>query len=451
MAIIKPFKGIRPAKGLENKIAALPYDVYNRDEATEVVKNNPLSFLNIDRAETAFGPEVDTYDDRVYKRAHDLLWNMLSEGQFVQDNNECLYLYELEMNGHIQTGIVACASVDDYLNNVIKKHENTRADKEADRIRHVDICQAQTGPIFLAYRERKSLTDIINRIKENDEPIYNFVADDGVRHTVYIIKNIFTIANIQMEFEDIDSLYIADGHHRAASAVKAGLIRREKYNNNHKDDTEFTAEDAKAALEDSEVAETAEAIARVNSMVNYEEESDEYNYFLSVLFADSQLKIMDYNRIVKDLNGNTEEEFLDKLKNYVDIIEESDNPISPKEQGQISMYLKNRWYRLCFKDSIRNNDPVNGMDVSLLQNYILGPILDIDDPKTNDRIEFVGGIRGIDFLVIRNKQFEHAVSFAMYPVTMKELFDVADAGLLMPPKSTWFEPKLRSGLFIHKI
>lgn len=451
MATIKAFKGIRPATGLEKDIAALPYDVYSREEACLEVMNKPLSFLNIDRAETGFSTDVDTYDEKVYQRAHDLLWKMVDEGQFIKDKNESMYLYELEMNGHIQTGIVACASVDDYLNDVIKKHENTRADKEEDRIKHVDTCNAQTGPVFLAYRENSALTQIINSIKEKDKPIYNFISDDGVRHTVYIIKNIFTIANIQMEFENIDNLYIADGHHRAASAVKAGLKRREKYQIKHKDESEFTTEDAKAALEDSEVAETAEAIAKVNSMVNYEEENDEYNYFLAVLFADSQLKIMDYNRIVKDLNGYSAETVLEKIKNTVDIIEVSDKILSPESKGQVTMYIDNKWYRLNFKDSVKNNDPVDGMDVSLLQNNILGPILNIEDPKTDDRIEFVGGIRGLDFLETRNRQYEHAVSFAMYPVSMEELFAVADAGRLMPPKSTWFEPKLRSGLFIHEI
>ncbi|MBE6014018.1 MAG: DUF1015 domain-containing protein [Lachnospiraceae bacterium] len=411
MADIRAFRGIRPRWDLANVIAALPYDVYNREEATKVVADNPMSFLSIDRAETAFGPETDTYADEVYKKAHDLLWERVEKGDFVKDDKPCLYLYELEMKGHVQTGIVACASIDDYLNDVIKKHENTRADKERDRIRHVDTCGAQTGPIFLAYKENKKITDIINKIKVGKKPINNFTSDDGVRHTVTVIDDDATIKEITDLFRDTKYLYIADGHHRAASAVKAGLMRRE-------------ANGGKAG---------------------------EYDYFLSVLFADTQLSIMDYNRIVHDLNGNSPEAFLKKVRDIADVAEIATKVLKPAKRGECTMYLGHKWYRLVFKEKYLTDDPVEGMDVSILQNNILAPILDIDDPKTNERIEFVGGIRGLDFLEKHTDDFDSGVAFAMYPVSMKELFDVADAGLLMPPKSTWFEPKLRSGLFIHEI
>jgi len=411
MAVIKAFKGIRPRVDMAADVAALPYDVYNREEATKVVADNPISFLSIDRAETGFGPDVDTYDDIVYERARDRLWEMYDKGVFFQDEKPCLYLYELEMKGHIQTGIVACASIDDYLNDVIKKHENTRADKEKDRIRHVDTCGAQTGPIFLAYKANNEISRIIEDFKLKNEPVNNFISDDGVRHTVYVIDDDAIIENITGLFAKVDNLYIADGHHRAASAVKAGLMRRE-------------ANGGKPG---------------------------EYDYFLSVLFADNQLAIMDYNRVVKDLNKLSDGEFLDKVKEVADITQGSSKMIRPAYRGECVMYLRGKWYRIAFKDSVKTEDIVGGMDVSLLQNNILGPILDIDDPKTNDRIEFVGGIRGLEFLKNRCDSFVNGVAFAMYPVSMKELFDVADAGLLMPPKSTWFEPKLRSGLFIHKI
>ncbi len=411
MALIKAFKGIRPRADIASDVAALPYDVYNRAEATKVVEDNPISFLSIDRAETGFGPDVGTYDDVVYKRAHDRLWEMFDKGIFFQDETENLYLYELEMKGHIQTGIVACASVDDYVNNVIKKHENTRADKEADRIRHVTECGAQTGPIFLAYKENKSITGIIEDIKMHDKPVYNFISDDGIRHTVYVISDEKTINDITGLFAGIDALYIADGHHRAASAVKAALKKRESHNG----------------------------------------APGEYDYFLSVLFADTQLSIMDYNRVVKDLCGQSPEEFLQRVREIADVTEESDKILRPAYRGECSMYLNKRWYKLKFKNKYLVDDPVEGMDVSILQNNILRPMLNIDDPKTNERIEFVGGIRGLEFLEKRCGDFECGVAFAMYPVSMDELFRVASAGLLMPPKSTWFEPKLRSGLFIHKI
>lgn len=410
MAEIKPFLCIRPAEGKAADIAALPYDVYNRREAKEEVKNSPDSFLKIDRAETQFDDSVDIYDERVYRKAHDLLWDMVKEGDFVQEKTPCYYIYELTMENRIQTGIVACASIDDYAEGVIKKHENTRAEKEADRIRHVDACNAQTGPIFLAYRADGQIRETVRRTKEK-EPLYDFTSKDGIRHRVFCISDSADIEKIQSAFAAIGEIYIADGHHRAASAVKVGFMRREQ-------NPDYTGE-------------------------------EEFNYFLSVLFPDEELMIMDYNRVVKDLGGYTETEFLEKVKEIFET-EELPERTKPLEKGKISMYLAGKWYALTVKMQDRKEDPVEGLDVSLLQNLFLDPVLGIKDPKTDDRIDFVGGIRGLKELERRVNE-DCAAAFAMYPTSIQELFAVADAGKLMPPKSTWFEPKLRSGLFIHAI
>lgn len=410
MAEIKPFLCIRPAEGKAADIAALPYDVYNRREAKEEVKNSPDSFLKIDRAETQFDDSVDIYDERVYRKAHDLLWDMVKEGDFVQEKSPCYYIYELTMENRIQTGIVACASIDDYAEGVIKKHENTRAEKEADRIRHVDACNAQTGPIFLAYRADGQIRETVRRTKEK-EPLYDFTSKDGIRHRVFCISDSADIEKIQSAFAAIGEIYIADGHHRAASAVKVGFMRREQ-------NPDYTGE-------------------------------EEFNYFLSVLFPDEELMIMDYNRVVKDLGDYTETEFLRKVKEIFET-EELPERTKPLEKGKISMYLAGKWYALTVKMQDRKEDPVEGLDVSLLQNLFLDPVLGIKDPKTDDRIDFVGGIRGLKELERRVNE-DCAAAFAMYPTSIQELFAVADAGKLMPPKSTWFEPKLRSGLFIHAI
>lgn len=411
MAVIKPFKAYRPRKGLEAQIAALPYDVYSREEACEAVKGKPLSFLNIDRAETQFDTSVDTYDDRVYKKAHDLLWGMIEKGEFVQEEKAVYYIYELTMDGRVQTGITACASVDDYLNNIIKKHENTRADKELDRIRHVEACEAQTGPIFLAYRSNEVICKIIDRMKAKDA-LYDFTADDGIRHRVWLIDDDDDIDTIGRTFEGIGQIYIADGHHRCASAVKAGLKKREQF-------PDFTGD-------------------------------EEFNYFLSVLFADDELMIMDYNRVVKDLNGLTEAEFFKGVEKVFDVLQKGGVCQRSSKKGEVAMLLGGEWYLLEVKDEYKSDNPVDGLDVAILQNNILSPLLGITDPKTDKRIDFVGGIRGIEELE-RRVNTDSKVAFAMYPTSISELFAVADAGMLMPPKSTWFEPKLRSGLFIHSI
>lgn len=412
MAIVKPFRCIRPNKEVAHRVAALPYDVYNREEAKSEVMKEELSFLKIDRAETQFDDSVDTYDDRVYEKAKELLNGMVEDGTFITDSNECYYVYELIMNGRAQTGLVACVSIDDYLNNVIKKHENTREDKELDRIRHVDICDAQTGPIFLAYRSNTVINQVVYEIKEKDK-LYGFTAADGVIHNVWVIDGEEAILKIRNAFNTIQSIYIADGHHRAASAVKVGLKRREQnpgYNG-----------------------------------------TEEFNYFLSVLFPEDQLMIMDYNRVVKDLNGLSKNAFLGKVKENFEIENLGATALAPDKKGTFGMYFDNNWYRLTAKPTILNSaDPVEALDVSILQNYLLKPILGIGDPRTDKRIDFIGGIRGLGELEKRVSE-DMTVAFSMYPTGITELFSVSDADKLMPPKSTWFEPKLRSGLFIHKI
>lgn len=411
MAKVLPFKGIRPTVEKCSKIAALPYDVYNREEAKAVVSENPDSFLAIDRAETSFPDDVDTYDERVYVKAHDLLWDKINKGDFVTEDKKVYYIYELIMDGRSQTGIVACASIDDYVNNIIKKHENTRADKEVDRIKHVTACEAQTGPIFLAYRSNDTINAIVNRIK-NNAPLYDFTAEDGITHKAWIIDEDEDIAKIEDAFASMDSIYIADGHHRCASACKVGLKKREE-------NPSYTGD-------------------------------EEFNYFLSVLFPDDQLMIMDYNRVVKDLNGLSNDAFKEEIDKVFVTLKTGDEAIKPSNKGEVSMYLDGKWTLLKVKDEFTSNDPIKGLDVSILQDKILDPVLGIKDPKTDKRIDFVGGIRGLKELERRCKK-DCVLAFAMYPTSISELFAVADAHLLMPPKSTWFEPKLRSGMFIHSI
>ncbi len=410
MAIIKSFNAFRPTPELCERVAALPYDVYDRAEATEEVKREPLSFLAVDRAETSFGPEVDTYDERVYAKAGELLNKMIAEGTYISEGKDVYYIYELIMDGRSQTGLVACASIDDYINGVIKKHENTREDKEIDRIKHVTACSAQTGPIFLAYRAINAVDEIVNRVKAGDK-LYGFTSPDGITHNVWVIDGAADIATIKNAFENINEIYIADGHHRSASAVKAGLAKREA-NPNYTGDEEF-------------------------------------NFFLSVLFPHDQLMIMPYNRVVADLCGMTDEEFISKVEKTFTVAE-SPVPVSPANKGDVGMYLSGKWYTLSIKPEFVPDDVVGVLDVSLLQENVLAPLLNIDDPRTNNRIKFVGGIRGLSELQ-RLVDGGMKVAFSMYPTSITELFDIADAGKLMPPKSTWFEPKLRSGIFIHKI
>ena len=411
MSSIRPFNCIRPDVKYVKQVAALPYDVYNRQEAKVEVEREPLSFLKIDRAETSFDDSVDTYAPEVYQKAKELLEQDIEAGIYVEDNDNAYYIYQLVMDGRSQTGLVACASVDDYINNRIKKHENTREDKEIDRITHVDTLSAQTGPIFLAYRSDETINEVVARNMEKD-PLYDFVAVDGITHRVWKIDDSTDVEKIKKAFESIDKIYIADGHHRAASAVKVGLKRREE-------NPGYTGD-------------------------------EEFNYFLSVLFPHDELMIMDYNRTVKDLNGLTLDEFLGKVSEKFSV-EKSDAQVSPQEKGTFGMYVEGQWYLLRAKDELfAGKDAVGSLDVSVLQDNLLGPILGIGDPRTDSRIDFIGGIRGLSELEKR-ADGDMKISFSMYPTSITELFDVADNELLMPPKSTWFEPKLRSGLFIHRI
>ncbi len=412
MATIRPFKCIRPEKNVVSKVAALPYDVYNRDEALEEVLKEPLSFLKIDRAETQFDKDFNPYDKQVYEKARDILQEMLQDGTLLNDNEEGYYIYELTMNGRSQTGVVGCASIDDYLNDVIKKHEKTREDKEIDRINHVDICNAQTGPIFLAYRSQEIINEVVNKIK-TEEVLYNFIAQDGVKHVVWKVSEEADVKVIAEAFKNIDNIYIADGHHRTASAVKVGLKRREE-------NLGYTGD-------------------------------EEFNFFLSVLFPHDQLMILDYNRVVKDLNGYSKEDFLYEVSRNFKVEEVGSEAYKPEEKATFGMYLDNTWYKLTLDEELLSDDPVQGLDVAILENNLLSPILNIKDIRTDKRIDFVGGIRGLKELEKRVDSGEMKVAFSMHPTSITELFDVSDANELMPPKSTWFEPKLRSGIFIHEL
>ncbi|AKN33175.1 hypothetical protein Ccar_20980 [Clostridium carboxidivorans P7] len=415
MAVLNPFKSVRPTKELAARVAALPYDVMNREEAKKMVEGNEYSFLHIDRAEIDLPDSTNAYDEKVYEKAKENLNGMIDKGIFVQDEQACFYIYRLIMNGKAQTGIVGCVSIDDYINNVVKKHEHTRQDKENDRINHVNTCDSNTGPIFLTYRYNDEVNNIINTWTQK-EPLYKFVAEDGVEHIVWTVNDNNAINSISGLFKNIDNLYIADGHHRAASAIKVGIKRREQ-NPNYKGDEEF-------------------------------------NFFLSVLFPDSDLNIMDYNRVVKELNGFSNEEFMDKVSEKFNIsMYEKEEPYKPDCKHTYGMYLDGKWYKLEAKEGTYNDqDIVKRLDVSILQENLLKPILGIKDPRTDDRIDFVGGIRGLKELERRvAEQQDEGVAFSMYPPSMEELLDVADAGEVMPPKSTWFEPKLRSGIFIHKL
>lgn len=425
--IVKPFAAVRPTASVADQVAALPYDVYDRAEAVAAVDGEPLSFLNIDRPETQFSADVDMYAPEVYAKARELFDARRADGTFVTEPAPCFYLYELTMGGRSQTGVVACCAIDDYLENVIKKHENTLEKKELDRIRHIDALDAQTGPIFLTYRDSDAIEILVAAVKKT-APLYDFAGEDGVTHRVWRMAAASeetacsqAYAGLVAAFAKVSCAYIADGHHRAASAVKVGLARREA--NPGYDGTE------------------------------------EFNYFMSVLFPASQLSILAYNRVVRDLNGLTKDEFLNALAGEngpFEIIHKQESELEPIDKGAVGMYLDREWYGLGVKPEFESSDPVEGLDVSILQEKVLAPILGISDPRTDGRIEFVGGIRGLRELERKVNRIDArgdgpAVAFAMFPTSIDELLNVADAGRLMPPKSTWFEPKLRSGLFAHLI
>jgi len=415
MAVVRPFKGIRPNEGLEQQIASLPYDVMNRAEAKKMAEGNEKSFLHVVRAEIDFDDSVNAYDESIYKASRARLDSMIDTGDLVQENQPVYYIYRQIMNGRVQTGLVACTSVDEYLDNVIKKHEFTREAKEIDRINNFDHCDANTAPIFLTYRKNDRINEIVNDWIKFNMPIYNFVTEDDITHIVWILNKQELVSEIEGIFEGIGNLYIADGHHRSASSAKVGLKRR-------KENPDYTGE-------------------------------EEFNFFMSVIFPDEDLFIMDYNRVVKDLNGFSVDELIGKISEKFDVEKKTEvgTPYHPDKKHQFAMLLDGYWYAITAKEgSFDKNDPVNSLDAAILQNNLLNPLLDIDDPRTNNRIDFVGGIRGLEALESRvNNDME--IAFALYPVTIDDLMEVADSGLVMPPKSTWFEPKLRSGLFVHRL
>ena len=413
MAIIRPFKAYRPIKEHVKDIAALPYDVMSSKEARGMVKNNKYSFLHVDRAEVNLDESVGEYDKVVYDTAKKVLENMIEEGLYIQEKAPAIYIYQQIMDGRGQKGIVCCTSVDDYINNIIKKHERTRLLKEIDRVNHVDICNANTGPIFLTYRNNNEISSIVEEWTKK-EPVYDFISEDGNGHRVWVIDDNIVIEKLVKLFKSIKYLYIADGHHRSASAVKVALKRRKqlgKYTGN-----------------------------------------EEFNYFLSIIYPDTELKVFDYNRTVKDLNGLSEEEFFSKVEESFYLSKsESNKPVSPKNKHEFGMYMNKQWFILRAKDgSFDESNPIDSLDVSILQNNLLNPILGISDPTKSERIEFIGGIRGLKELENRADN-DMKVSFSMYATTIDDIMNVADSGKTMPPKSTWFEPKPRSGIFIHKL
>lgn len=424
MAVFRPFRAVRPAKEYAGEVAALPYDVMSSAEAREMVKGHPWSFLHVDRGEVDLDPSIDIYDRRVYEKASENLERMLSEGINVRESAPVYYIYRQIMDGRSQAGLVGCASIDDYNKNVIKKHELTRADKEEDRIRHVDTLNANTGPIFLTFRDTIGLRAMTGEWMDAHEPLYDFTSSDGIRHTVWVIDDAHVEADIQAKLGTVPSFYIADGHHRSASAVRVGEKRRAEH-----PDYDGT---------------------------------EEFNFFLSVLFPVEELRIYDYNRVVKDLCGMDAESFLKAVadsfeicelppmrENHSDLTEEELSVFRPVSKHTFSLYLEGKWYRLTAKaGTFDETDPVGQLDVSILQKNLLTPVLKIGDPRTDRRISFVGGIRGL-LELIRLVDGGAAAAFAMYPTTTDDLMNIADAGEIMPPKSTWFEPKLRSGLFIH--
>ncbi len=411
MSVLRPFRAIRPKKENAAKVAALPYDVMNSEEAKEMVKNNPLSFLHVDKAEIDLPEGTYIYDEKVYLKARENLDKLSEDGICIQDENPCLYIYRQVMNGRAQTGIVGCASIDDYMNNIIKKHEFTRADKEADRINHVDYCDANTGPIFLTYRGNESVDAVIEKYVCT-EPEYDFVTEDGIGNTVWVVDCEEDIETLVNAFTNIPYLYIADGHHRAASAVRVGMKRRE-------------------------------------ANLGYDG-SEEFNFFLAVYFRSDDLAIMDYNRLIADYNGKTKDEIIAEIeKNFS--VEKKDNIYHPEMKHTFGMYIGKEWYKLTAKDGTFDKaDPVDRLDVSILQKNVITPVFGITDSRTDKRIDFVGGIRGLEELE-RRCETDMQIAFSMFPTTLDDLMDIADAGKVMPPKSTWFEPKLLSGLFVHKL
>lgn len=410
MAVFRPFKAFRPAPGKAPEIAAPPYDVINSEEAREYVQGKPLSFLHVGKPEVDLDPAIDLYSPEVYKQGKDNLQKLIDDGNLVEDDKPNFYLYAQTMDGRTQFGLVGCASVDDYWDDVIKKHEKTREVKEKDRCEHVRVTNAHSGPIFLTYRDVDAINELVDKTAAT-EPENDFVDELGVRHRTWVLDDERIAEKIESTLAEVPAFYVADGHHRSAAAGIVGR-ERQKANPEHKGD-------------------------------------EEYNFFLAVLFPGSHLHIMDYNRVVKDLNGNSKEEFFEKLTPNFEI-KESDGRFKPSKKGEIGLYIDGKWYGMFAKSELlENDDPVEGLDVAILQREVLTPILGIDDPRTSDRIDFVGGIRGLEELEKRVNSGEMQLAFAMYPTSVEELMAIADADKIMPPKSTWFEPKLKDGLFVH--
>ena len=409
MSLIRPFKGVRPTKELAEKVASPPYDVINSEEAREMAKDKPLSFLHVVKPEIDLPVDIDHYDDRVYNKAVENLNRFMKEKTLIQDEKPSLYLYRQQMGDHIQTGIVAAVSVDEYENNLIKKHEFTRKDKEDDRTRHVSDTDCNAGPVFLTYRAEETINALVKEYCSTT-PEVDFTADDGIKHTLWPIDSSEAIEKFVDSFKNVPCMYVADGHHRTASGARVREIRK----------------NANPAHDGTE----------------------EYNFFMAVLFPHNELKILDYNRAVQDLNNMTKDEFMAKVSEKFDISPASDGTVS--KTHTFGMFIDGSWFTLTAKEgTYDNNDPVGKLDVSILQNNLLCPLLGIDDPRTNNRINFIGGIRGTGELEKMVKKDGFAVAFSMFPTSIEELMDIADADAVMPPKSTWFEPKLRSGLVIH--
>jgi uncharacterized protein (DUF1015 family) len=414
MAVIKPFKAIRPRKDLAQRVASRPYDVLNALEAREEAKDNPYSFYHISKSEIDFPEDTDSHDEAIYYKAAQNLQQFLKEGVLFQEAEPCYYIYTLIMNDHVQTGLVCVSSVDDYDNDIIKKHEFTRPDKELDRINHMKASQAQTGNVFLAYNNLPLMDALTEQWKMTHDPEYDFTASDGIRHIVWIVDNIAAIAQITKLFdEQVPFTYIADGHHRAAAA---SLMRK-----------------------------------AIRKTINNLSEDSPVNYFLTTIFPANQLKIMDYNRVIKGLNGFTPDGLLEALQKDFEITNKGKHPYRPEALHDFSMYLNGAWYKITVRPHAYREDPIGILDVTILQENVLGKLLGIPDPRTSDRIDFVGGIRGLETLAERVESGEMQVAFALYPVTIQQLFDIADSGNVMPPKSTWFEPKLRDGLLTHSV
>ncbi|MCS6934241.1 MAG: DUF1015 family protein [Chitinophagales bacterium] len=412
MAVIRPFRALRPQPALAAKVASLPYDVMNSQEAAAMAAGNPYSFLHVSRAEIDLPPGTDEHSPEVYQKANENFKKLIHDRVLIQDEMPLLYLYSQTMHGREQVGLVACCSIDDYFQNIIKKHEFTRPDKEEDRIRHTQALQAHVGLIFLTYPENRNVSAIVQQVMQSRNPVYDFTSGDQIRHKVWIIDDPEKIETIVRIFRDeIPFTYIADGHHRTASAAKVGLRLREQ-------NPQHTG-------------------------------NEEYNFFQAALFPHTHLAIMDYNRVVRDLNGWTPEEFLHRLSEKFEVSPPANVILRPGAIHEFTMYLENKWYRLRARPHIIRQDPIGVLDVTILQENVLEPLLGIRDPRTDKRIDFVGGIRGLEELQRRVNSGEMRIAFALYPVSLKQLMDIADSGNVMPPKSTWFEPKLRDGLFCH--